>query len=165
MSLPLASRACGEIALAARPEIIEGAVPLAKGELSDAEIERVEARLSRLATALDSAFSIPFTGIRFGADAVIGLVPAAGDLVGAGLSAYIIMEARRIGVPKRVIARMAGNVAVDTAVGAVPLLGSVFDVFYKANRRNIALLREHLDEVRRSRPRVVGSASTARPRR
>lgn len=142
----------------APPEILlphEGAAPA--GVLDAAEIERIERRLDRLATTLDSAFVIPFTRIRFGLDAILGLVPAAGDLVGAGLSGYLILEARRLGAPPAMLARMAGNVALDTVVGAVPIAGSVFDVFFKANRRNVAILREHLADLRSRQARVIST--------
>jgi hypothetical protein len=147
--------------LPASPEILlPGDRSARAGALSLAEIDRIEQRLSRLATTLDSAFVIPLTGIRFGMDAVLGLVPALGDLVGAGLSGYLILEARRLGAPPATLARMAGNVAVDTVFGSVPLLGSVFDIYYKANKRNIAILHEFLNELRSRHARVVAAPAT-----
>jgi hypothetical protein len=107
-----------------------------------AEFEELE----RLARLLDSRWSIPGTGIRFGVDAVAGLLPGVGDAAAALVSAYIILHARRLGAPNGLQARMVSNVALDTIVGSVPVLGSVFDLFYKANNRNIALLRRHLHE-------------------
>jgi hypothetical protein len=101
-------------------------------------------RLDRLAWMLDSVWRIPGTNIRFGADAVMGLVPGLGDIAGAALSLYLINEARRLGAPASVITRMIGNVALDTVVGAVPVAGSVFDIAFRANRRNMRVLREHL---------------------
>lgn len=140
----------------ASPEILLPRDRSAPADALDlADIDRTEQRLEKLATALDSAFVIPLTGIRFGADAILGLVPVAGDLVGMGLSAYLILEARRLGAPAAMLARMAGNVALDTAIGSVPLAGSVFDVFFKANKRNIAMLREHLVELRSRQPRDI----------
>ena len=106
-----------------------------------ARIERLE-WLSRL---LDTAILIPGTGIRFGADAVIGLVPGIGDAVTAALSAWIVYEAHRLGAPRHLIARMIANIAVDGLLGAVPLAGDAFDVLFRANRRNMRLLREHLE--------------------
>ena len=140
----------------ANPEILlpnDRSAPAAA--LGLVELDRVEERLDRLATALDSAFVVPLTGIRFGADALLGLVPVLGDLVGMGLSGYLILEARRLGAPPAMLTRMAGNVAFDTIVGSVPIAGSVFDVFYKANKRNMAILREHLSDLRSRHPRVV----------
>ena len=104
--------------------------------------ERIE-RLDRLATLLDTAFVIPGTNIRFGADALIGLAPGIGDSVTTALAAYIVYEAHRLGAPRRVLIRMIGNVAIDGIVGAVPVLGDLFDVAFRANRRNVRILREH----------------------
>lgn len=104
--------------------------------------ERIE-RLDRLATLLDTAFVIPGTNIRFGADALIGLAPGIGDSVTTALAAYIVYEAHRLGVPRRVLIRMIGNVAIDGIVGAVPVFGDLFDVAFRANRRNVRILREH----------------------
>ncbi len=130
--------------------------------VTEADLDRIEQRLDKLATTLDSAFRIPVIGARFGADALLGLVPVAGDLVGMGLSAYLILEARRLGAPAWMLTRMAANVAVDTLFGSVPIVGSVFDIIYKANRKNMALLRDHIDDLRvelRSRnPKVVSPA-------
>jgi len=107
--------------------------------------------LDELAHLLDSRWRIPGLGIRFGVDAVAGLVPGAGDLAAGAVSAYVIYKAAKLGAPGHVVARMAGNVALDTLVGSVPVLGSVFDLFFKANNRNVALLRRHLEE-KSSRP-------------
>jgi hypothetical protein len=100
-------------------------------------------RLRRLATLLDTAIRLP-GGIRVGADAIIGLAPGIGDAITTVLAAYIVAEAWRLGVPKRVVLRMAANVAIDGLVGAVPVLGDIFDVAFKANIRNVALLERHL---------------------
>src|SRR3954451_9639906 len=105
--------------------------------------ERI-ARIDALATLLDTAFLIPGTGIRFGLDALIGLVPAIGDLITTAMSLYIVNEARALGAPRLLILRMLANVALDGVVGAVPLVGDAFDVLWRANRRNVALLRDHL---------------------
>jgi hypothetical protein len=104
------------------------------------------ARLDALANFMDSAVVIPGTNIRFGADALIGLVPGIGDLVTAGVASLIILEARRMGAPAHVVARMIGNVAIDGLVGAVPVVGDLFDVAFRANLRNMRLLRRHFDD-------------------
>jgi hypothetical protein len=106
--------------------------------------ERI-ARLDALANLLDTAFVVPGTNIRFGFDAMIGLVPGIGDAITTAMSLYLVHEARQLGAPRRLIARMLANVALDGVVGAVPLLGDAFDVMWRANRRNMALLRKHLD--------------------
>lgn len=105
--------------------------------------ERI-ARLEMLASLLDTAFLIPGTNIRFGFDALIGLVPGVGDVITTLISLYIVHEARELGVPRHVIWRMMANVALDGVLGAVPLVGDAFDVVWRANRRNVALLRQYL---------------------
>ena len=138
--------------MAATPEIIlPGDTASGAGALSDEEIDRAEARLDRFATLLDSAWVIPGTGIRFGADSLLGLIPGIGDALGLALAAYVVTEAKRLGAPPLLVSRMAINVGIDVAIGAVPLLGDVFDVYFKANKRNAALLRQHLGDVRRGR--------------
>jgi hypothetical protein len=102
------------------------------------------ARIDALATLLDTAFLLPGTNVRFGFDAMIGLIPGIGDVITTALSLYIVGEARALGAPRHLILRMLANVALDGVVGAVPLLGDAFDVMWRANRRNIALLRNHL---------------------
>jgi hypothetical protein len=111
-----------------------------QGQTRSARIARIDA----LATLLDTAFIVPGTGIRFGLDALIGLVPGIGDAITTLMSLYIVREARELGMPRHVIFRMLANVALDGVVGAVPLLGDAFDVMWRANRRNIMLLRNHL---------------------
>ena len=100
--------------------------------------------LEKLAQILDSHWRIPGTSIRFGVDAVVGLLPGLGDAASGLVSAYIVMKAREHGAGKALIVRMFGNVILDTVVGSVPILGSIFDVYFKANNRNIGLLRRHL---------------------
>jgi hypothetical protein len=108
----------------------------------DSDITRARA----LARALDSAIGIPGTQVRFGLDPILGLVPGAGDIAGAMLSAYIVLIAANKGAPRPVIWRMLGNIAVDTALGSVPILGDVFDVAYKSNMRNVELLERYASE-------------------
>ncbi len=103
------------------------------------------ARLDALARLLDSAIRVPGTNIRVGADALLNFIPGVGTLVAKGLASYLILEARRHGVPTGTLLRMAGNVAVDFAISAVPVVGWFGDAFYRANQRNIALLRAHLE--------------------
>jgi hypothetical protein len=105
------------------------------------------ARIDALATLMDTALVIPGTQVRFGLDALIGLVPGIGDVITTLISLFIVSEARALGAPPLVLARMIGNVALDGLVGAVPLAGDAFDVAFRANRRNMALLRAHLDKV------------------
>ena len=102
------------------------------------------ARLSKLADLLDNQFQIPGTTIRFGLDSILGLLPLVGDSASALPAIYLIHRARQLGVPKSVVAQMAANLVVDFAIGAIPLFGDLFDITFKANRRNIALLQRHL---------------------
>ena len=102
------------------------------------------ARARTLTRVLDSAARVPGTSFRFGLDPLLGLIPGLGDMTGAALSAYLVLLASRHGAPKAVIMRMLGNVAVDAAVGTVPVLGDLFDAGWKANTRNLALLERHV---------------------
>ena len=97
-----------------------------------------------LARFLDNSISIPGTEWKFGFDAVVGLVPVVGDLIGGSLSAYILLEAARAEVPILTLARMLANIGIDTLVGSVPALGDVFDAAWKANMKNVVLLERHL---------------------
>ena len=106
-------------------------------------------RLNALARLMDTAIQVPGTNIRFGADALIGLIPGVGDAGGALVGLYIVNEARRLGVPKRKIAKMLTNLGVDAAVGAVPLAGDLFDVYFKSHKRNIQIVLDHFDLERR----------------
>lgn len=111
-------------------------------------------RLDRYAKMLDSKFRIPFTGIRFGLDPVIGLLPGIGDVAGLGLSLYLIGEAIKIGAGPKTIVKMIGNVLVEFVIGLVPLFGDAFDLLWKANDRNAALVRTHIEQkLTPSKPR------------
>jgi hypothetical protein len=102
------------------------------------------ARLEWLADLMDSRFIIPGTNIRFGLDGLIGLVPGIGDVISALISFYLISRAAELGLSPWIKLRMVWNVLLDTVVGAVPVLGDAFDVGFKSNRRNIALVRRAL---------------------
>ena len=106
------------------------------------------ARLEALARLLDVAFVLPGTNIRYGLDGLIGLVPVIGDVIATAISLWIVREARELGAPWHITARMLGNVALDGAVGLVPVLGDAFDVMFRANLRNIRLLRRWIDKQR-----------------
>jgi hypothetical protein len=97
-------------------------------------------RARALARVLDTAVGIPGTPFRLGLDAIVGLIPGAGDMIGALLSGYIVLAAARSGATTPVLLRMIGNIAIDTAFGSIPVLGDLFDVAFKANARNVALL-------------------------
>lgn len=114
-------------------------------------------RLERLAWILDR--SIPVGRFRVGLDPIIGLIPGAGDTIGAVLALYIVYEAARLGAPGGVLARMVANVLVEAVVGAVPVAGDLFDFYYKASTRNMALIHRHYSPAWKPRPlRSVGLA-------
>jgi hypothetical protein len=104
--------------------------------------------LRRFAFLMDQAFPIPGTNVRVGFDAVLGLIPGIGDVMGAVLSTWIIAGALRHRVPARVILRMIGNVAIDLIFGAIPVAGDVFDFLYEENMKNMRLLEKHRDRTR-----------------
>jgi len=97
-------------------------------------------RLLALAQLMDNAFEIPGLKLRIGLDSIIGLIPAAGDAIGAAVSLYIVWEAAKLGATKKQLGIMVGNIALDTLVGSVPGLGDVFDIAFKANMRNLAIM-------------------------
>ena len=114
------------------------------------DIEAVRQRLARLAWLLDNSIVIPGTRFRVGIDAIVGLIPGLGDLLGVLASSYIVREAARLGAPPSVLTRMAFNVAVEGVVGLIPFFGDVFDAVWKANQRNYALLEQHIDHPQRT---------------
>ncbi|MFN4164886.1 MAG: DUF4112 domain-containing protein [Ferrovibrio sp.] len=118
----------------------------AYGYVSDRNIE-ARRRLEGLARLLDSAIRIPGTDIRVGLDAALNIIPGIGTLSAKAMAAYIVWEARRLGVPAGTILRMAGNIGIDLVISAIPVIGWFGDIFYRANIRNIELLREHLDRA------------------
>lgn len=120
---------------------------MSQGTIMTHETHLALARLEALAKVMDSAFKIPGTEIRMGFDALLGLVPVVGDAIAGAISSYLIWEAKRLGVSKLVLGRMAANTAIDTALGAIPIVGDMFDVAYKSNTKNVALLRRHIEKA------------------
>jgi hypothetical protein len=127
-------------------------LPVTEGSSADA-------RSRTLARWLDDAFRIPGTSIRFGLDPLIGLVPGLGDIVGGLLSAYIVVEAVRAKAPRPLLVRMLANLGVDMLFAALPVAGDLFDAGWKANSRNLSLLRQHLE--RPDEARVASRAFVA----
>ena len=107
--------------------------------------------LEALAWLLDSSIPIPGTRIRIGLDALLGLIPGLGDIAGTLISSFILLQAARLGIPRVTLMRMGFNVLVDSVLGIVPLAGDIFDIAWKANLRNVDLLRAHLDDPGRAR--------------
>ena len=128
-----------------------------------ADLRATRERLRQLAWLLDSSIPIPGTRFSVGLDALIGLLPFLGDLVGVLLSTYILGEAARLGAPKSVLMRMRFNVGLEGLVGIVPLAGDAFDAVFKANQRNVRLLEAWLEEPRRTArsSRLLGAAIVA----
>jgi hypothetical protein len=109
------------------------------------------AEVETLAWLLDNSIPVPFLGgRRFGADAIIGLIPGFGDLASAGLGLIVVWRSSRMGFPRIVVARMLMNTAIDLVVGAIPFLGDAFDLWFKSNTRNLGLAREWLEQPDRS---------------
>lgn len=114
--------------------------------LTSQQIQQSLMRLEAIAQLMDGAFLIPGTKVRIGLDAVIGLVPILGDLLASMISSYLIWEARQLGASRWVIGRMIANTTIDTLFGVVPIVGDAFDVLFRANLKNLALLRRHLEK-------------------
>ena len=114
------------------------------------EADRIRKTLQQLAWLLDSSLPVPGTRLTVGLDALIGLFPVVGDLIGVALSSYILSQAARLGAPRSVLWRMAFNIALEGIVGIVPLAGDLFDAAFKANQRNVQLLDAWLDQPKRT---------------
>ncbi|WP_339844709.1 DUF4112 domain-containing protein [uncultured Halopseudomonas sp.] len=110
--------------------------------------EKTRKKLERLAWFLDSSIKVPGFNARFGLDGLIGLIPGIGDVISALISSVVISEAARMGASKALMLKMAFNILVDTVVGALPLVGDLFDFAWKANNRNVNLLNQYLDSPR-----------------
>ena len=105
----------------------------------------VRRRVEAMERLLERSFVVPGTRMNFGLDAVVGVIPVVGDAIAAAMGAYLLWEAKNLGMPKWKLWRMAGNIAFDAAVGAVPLAGDLFDLVFRSNSRNLRLIRRHLD--------------------
>jgi hypothetical protein len=108
--------------------------------------QAVRMRVEALEKLLERAFHIPGTKIPFGLDSIIGLVPVLGDLITAAMGAYIVWEARNLGMSKWQLIRMTANVGIDTAIGAIPIVGDAFDLVWRSNTKNLRIIKKHLDK-------------------
>lgn len=106
----------------------------------------IRQRVEALERVLERSFTLPGTRQPVGLDAIVGLVPVAGDLISAVLGLYLVWEARNLGLSKFRLARMLANVGFDTAVGAIPVAGDIFDFMFRSNSRNLKMIRRHLDK-------------------
>jgi len=113
------------------------------------EYLRLLGYLDQKATLLDSRYRIPFTRVRFGWDAIVGLLPIVGDLAMAAASLYLVSCARQLGADGRLALRMVLNVLIDALFGAIPIIGTIFDIFFRANERNLQLLIDQIERHRR----------------
>jgi hypothetical protein len=125
-----------------RPRPLNGPGGLPVGLDAAAVRQRIEA-LERL---LERGFTLPGTSQPVGLDAIVGLIPVVGDVVTAAMGAYLIWEASNLGVPKWKLWRMGGNLLFDSAVGAIPVAGDVFDFLFRSNTRNLRIVKRHLDK-------------------
>lgn len=103
-------------------------------------------RVETLEILLERSFVIPGINRPVGLDAIVGLVPVVGDVIAGLMGAYLIWEARNLGMPKWKLWRMAGNLGIDTTLGAIPLVGDAFDLFFRSNSRNLKIIKRHLDK-------------------
>jgi hypothetical protein len=108
--------------------------------------QAVRTRVEAMEKLLERAFVIPGINRPIGVDSIVGLVPVVGDIVTALMGAYIIWEARNLGMSRLQLTRMAANVGIDTALGAIPFAGDVFDFFWRSNTKNLKIIRKHLDK-------------------
>ncbi|MGK2910724.1 MAG: DUF4112 domain-containing protein [Sphingobium sp.] len=106
----------------------------------------VRRRIDAMEQMLEGMFVLPGTNRRVGLDSIVGLIPVVGDIATAAMGAWMVWEARNLGMSKWQLTRMAANVGFDTVLGAVPLVGDVFDFFFKSNTKNLKIIRKHLDK-------------------
>lgn len=110
------------------------------------DVQSISQRVEAMEMLLERSFKVPGTNFPIGLDSIIGLIPVLGDIVTTALGAYIVWATRNLGLPKWKLWRMAGNIAVDTAIGAVPLVGDAADVLFRSNTRNLRIIKKHLDK-------------------
>jgi len=114
--------------------------------VTEAEIIKTMKTLKWIARFMDNGWGIPFTRLRFGADSLIGLVPGGGDLITMVVSLYLVLKAHEMGAPRPLIFKMLGNVALDTGLGTIPVVGDIFDMLFMSNIKNMDLLSEFIKQ-------------------
>lgn len=125
---------------AERPRALGIDLPMGTDALS------VRRRIEGMEKLLENSFTIPGVNYRVGLDSIAGLVPVVGDLVTAAMGMWLVWEAKNLGMPKWKLIHMTGNVAVDTAIGAIPVVGDAIDFFFRSNTRNLKIVKRHLDK-------------------
>lgn len=123
-----------------RPDTMVFALPTGSDAAS------VRARVTAMERLLERSFVIPGTNVPVGLDAIVGLVPVVGDLVTAAMGAYIVWEARNLGLPKWKLARMGANILFDTMIGVIPLVGDAADLMFRSNTKNLRIILKHIDK-------------------
>lgn len=128
------------ISQAARAQPMRPSLPIGTDAAS------VRQRIEAMEIVLERALTIPVINRKVGLDAIVGLVPVVGDVLTAVMGTYLIWEARNLGMPKWKLVRMGGNIAFDTAIGAIPFAGDLFDLVFRSNSRNLKMIKRHLDK-------------------
>ena len=123
-----------------RPRAMQVELPIGTDPVS------IRRRIEAMEQLLENSFTIPGINYRIGLDSIAGLIPVIGDFVTAAMGMYIVWEAKNLGLPKWKLWRMTGNVAFDTAIGAVPVVGDAFDLVFRSNTRNLKIVKRHLDK-------------------
>lgn len=122
--------------------------------------QSVRRRIEAMEGLLERLFVVPGVNRPVGLDSLVGLIPVVGDVVSAGMGAWLVWEARNLGMSKLQIARMAGNVGFDTLVGAIPFVGDIFDFAFRSNSRNLKIVRRHLDRHHPATATIEGDFSS-----
>ena len=122
------------------PQIVGFSLP------TGTDVQSIRQRVEAMEMLLERSFRIPGVNVPVGLDAIIGLIPVLGDIVTTAMGAYLVWEARNLGLPKWKLWRMGANVAFDTAVGAVPVVGDAADFLFRSNTRNLRIIKKHLDK-------------------
>ncbi len=122
------------------PQIVGLSIP------TGTDVQSIRQRVEAMEMMLERSFRIPGVNVPIGLDAIVGLIPVLGDIITTAMGAYLVWEARNLGLPKWKLWRMGANVAFDTAIGAVPVVGDAADFLFRSNTRNLRIIKKHLDK-------------------